>query len=496
MTTILGVELDCLGEDDGTFVGTVRACSAAPLFFLRLSDASASRAVVPGQTRLAPFASRDEKEEAMSRLRCCVRGALSLAVLCTSLSAALPVAPAAADAGSAEPPGYRAFVDQGLQEYDAGHFTEARALFWQAYSLERNARVMRCLGMTEFELRNYRDSASWLAQSLGSEVFPLTPELRVETTDLLSRARGFIAQLQLSVAPENTTVVIDGAPSQLVSGGAVLLEAGDHTLTFRAPGYVTQQRVLKARGGDVHTLHVALAEEAPVRRELAPASDPAPVEPEPSRFFVVPRFTLVMPGKGTYQDVCSEELCEEGAVDLEQRYSRNAAPMLGVDLVYAPTPELRVGLGLHMQLNQTTWTFASGYDSEFGRAFWVPAVGEYRIPLRPALELPVRAIVGLSLVRAGTDLKRVGDSANTHCERVREQGGECSVAGPPAAGVIVGVGPGIARKVGTTTLRADVMLGYQWTRLVELEVQDDGASLSDRQTDGTFIAALSVAVEL
>lgn len=448
--------------------------------------------------RLARFASREEKEEAMSRLRCCVRGALSLGVLCTSLSGTLLLVavPVAAQAGWAEPPGYRAFVDQGLLEYDAGHFTEARALFWQAYSLEPNARVMRCLGMAEFELRNYRDSAGWLTQSLASDVFPLTPALRIETTDLLRRARGFTAPLKLSVAPDNTTVSIDGAPAQSATPGAILLEAGDHTLTFRAPGYVTEQRTVKARGGDIHTLSVALVAEPLVRREPAPAPDPVQVEPEPSRFFVVPRFTLVMPGKGTYHDVCSEELCEDGAVDLEQRYSRNAAPMLGVDLEYALTPELRVGLGLHMQLNRTTWTFASGYDSEFGRAFWIPAVGEYRIPLRPALELPVRAIVGLSLVRAGRDLKRVGDSANTHCERLREQGGECSVSGPPAAGVIVGVGPGIARQVGATTLRADVMLGYQWTRLVELEVQDDGVSSSDRQTDGTFIAALSVAVEL
>lgn len=436
----------------------------------------------------------------MSRLRRCVRGSLSLRVLCGSLfcTLLLVAVPAAAQLGWAEPPGYRALVDQGLQEYGENHFTEARALFFQAYSLQPNARVMRCLGMTEFELRNYRDSASWLAQSLASELQPLTPALRIETTELLSRAWGFIAQLQLTVEPENTTVVIDGAPAQAVTRGAVLLEAGDHTLTFRAPGYVTQQRVLKARGGDVHTLRVTLAEEPVLRREQAPepALAPVQVEPEPSRFFVVPRFTLVMPGKGTYHDVCSEELCEDDAVDLEQHYSRNAEPMLGVDLVYAPTPELRVGLGLHMQLNTTTWTFASGYDSQFGRSFWIPAVGEYRFQLRPAFELPVRAIMGLSLVRAGRDLKRVGDSANTHCERVREDGGDCSVSGPPAAGLIIGVGPGIARRVGATTLRADVMFGYQWTRLVELEVQDAGVSQSDRQTDVTFIAALSVAVEL
>lgn len=431
----------------------------------------------------------------MRRLRRSVRGSLSLWVLCASLQGALLLVAtrAGAEAGLAEPPGYRPLIEQALSEYDANHFTEARALFFQAYLLAPNARVMRCLGMTEFELRNYRDSTGWLTQSLSSGAQPLTPELRVETTELLSRARRFIAQVQLAVDPDDTTVSIDGAPAQAVTRGSILLEAGDHTLTFRAPGHAPEQRRVKARGGDVHTLGIVLARDPLVKREPEPVPD---VEPEPSRLFVVPRFTLVMPGKGTYHDVCSEALCEDGAVDLEQRYSRNAAPLLGVDLVYALTPALRVGLGLHMQLNKTSWAFSSGYDSEFGRAFWIPAVGEYRVPLRPGLELPVKAILGLALVRPGSDLKRVGDGANKLCESVREQGGDCSVSGPPAAGVIFGVGPGIAQRVGTTVLRADAMFGYQWTRLVDLEVDDAGVTESARQTDGTFIAALSLAVEL
>jgi len=387
---------------------------------------------------------------------------------------------------------YRSLIEQGIAEYDLGHFPEARALFFKAYELDANARVLRCLGMAEFELRNYRESEGWLVQALSSTVQPLTSSLRAETDDLLARARGFVTQLRISVVPERATVSIDGAPPEQVSERPVLLEAGDHALIFRAPGYLQQRHVLQARGGDAPMLGVVLRAE--VLTEAAPPAAPPATDKAP-HFFLVPRFTLTMPGKGSYRQHCTQDACRANAVP-KSEYSRGAGAYLGLDVLYAVLPALRFGLGFHAQLNQTTWRFSSGYNSEFGRGFWIPAVAEYRVSLVPRLELPLRLLTGLTLVQAGRDLKRVGRDARTSCDAFSAQGLDCTVAGPPAAGVVLGVGPGLAFALPGCTLRGDLTLGYQWTRLVRQEVRGSSFSGTAKQTDGTFIVGFSIAAEL
>jgi hypothetical protein len=412
-------------------------------------------------------------------------------VLCASLAGSVGTCTEARAQAIVEPEGYRGLVEDGIAEYDANHFHEARALFWQAYSLHANARVMRCLGMVEFELRNYRDSAAWLGHALSSQVHPLTPELRAETERLVARANGFIAKLQLTLTPAETAVLIDGAPDQLATQGTLLLEAGEHTLTFRAPGYVTQQRLLEARGGEVQGWSIRLDPEAQAR-----LPDEAPVEPRHRRFFVAPRMTLVMPGKGVNRDTCSGALCTSSSDWGSNTYQRNAAPMLGIDGVYELLPAVRAGFGLHVQLNTTSWEFAPGDDLVFGRSFWLPAHAEYRVRLAQAWEVPLRAMVGMALVQPGRDFKRLGDSARSACESNAAQGIACSVSGPPGVGVILGAGPGVAYSLGHVALRADLMLGYQRTRDLVLEMRHESGSGTRTVRDSAFLAALALSVEL
>ena len=56
---------------------------------------------------------------------------------------------------SVEDPAYRRLIKEGLAEYEARHFDEARSLFQRAHDLNPNARTHRGIGMASFELRDY-----------------------------------------------------------------------------------------------------------------------------------------------------------------------------------------------------------------------------------------------------------------------------------------------------------------------------------------------------
>ena len=166
-----------------------------------------------------------------------------------------------------EPAAYRALLDQALTEYEAQHFAEARALFARAHALYPNARVLRGLGMVEFELRNYGASVAHLEAALASEVRPLTAALRTRTEQLLARARGFVAHVTLEVTPGSARVLLDAAPVQPTRARTLVLEVGDHVLQVHAEGYLSERRALHVSGGEHESVRIALQPSDPARTE-------------------------------------------------------------------------------------------------------------------------------------------------------------------------------------------------------------------------------------
>lgn len=421
-----------------------------------------------------------------------------------SAGASLPATSARAEAPLAgEPVGYRALIDEALAEYEAHNFAEARSLFYRANALYPNARALRGLGMAEFELRNYSDSASSLQLALQSATLPLEGELRAETERLLARARGFVAKLSLALEPGLATVVVDGTPVQLGPQGSLVLEVGDHVLEFRADGYAAERRVLKVQGGEEQTLRVVL----PVRQlpPGAPAqSAPTPAEPASAASarhrvaYFLPRFTLSVPMPGTaklkYECSGPDDCPDDGSQD----YLRNAGAMLGAEVSFAVGAAWRLGLGFDVQLNHTTGT-ADDNDqkAEYGRLFWLPATLEYRLAVGSKLTLPLRLLTGLALMKASGDFERSSKALRQDCDELNDSGTYCSVSGPPGVGVVVGAGPGAVVALGKLALRVDLTFGYQWLRLTRWEESwDDGFHLDERQIDGSFITALSLGLEL
>lgn len=182
--------------------------------------------------------------------------------------------------GSREPAAYRSSINEAVAEYEAGNFAEARSLFDKANSVYSTARALRGLGMTEFELRNYSDSIAYLERALDSKVQSLEGQLRAETEQLLARARGFIAQVNLAIEPGEATVVVDGTPVALGSGGRLVLEVGDHVLEFSAQGHVPEKRVVKVKGGEQQALRIVLPSQRdssqPVQLQVQPSSAAGP----------------------------------------------------------------------------------------------------------------------------------------------------------------------------------------------------------------------------
>ena len=96
-------------------------------------------------------------------------------------------APASAQAAKREapPPGYSETISDAVHELELGNFAEAREQFRRAHAVSPNARTLRGLGVTEFELRNYGESAELLQQALDSDVKPLEGKLRSDAEKLL-----------------------------------------------------------------------------------------------------------------------------------------------------------------------------------------------------------------------------------------------------------------------------------------------------------------------
>lgn len=190
-----------------------------------------------------------------------------------------------ADPAGAEGEAYATAIARAVQEFEFGHYAEARAAFRAAHELSPSARTLRGLGQSEFELRNYRESIALLRQALASKERPLGPALRQDALSLLHRAEAYVARYRLDLEPADARVLVDGvAPADGAdcpeaevacqdAGGShptdLVLEVGDHVVLVRAEGYEDAQRELRVTGRTDAVLHIRL-------RPLSDASGEGP----------------------------------------------------------------------------------------------------------------------------------------------------------------------------------------------------------------------------
>lgn len=167
---------------------------------------------------------------------------------------------------------YRELVTEAVREHAAGRYAEARALFRQAHLRSPNARTLRGIGMTNFELRQYAATIAALEESLADTRRPLTDEQRAGALDLIERSNAFVARYTLTPAAALATATVDGVAAVVSQEGELLVDLGVHEIRVDCDGCASEPTRVRVVGGERAELDFRAATE--------PEADPDP-EPEP-----------------------------------------------------------------------------------------------------------------------------------------------------------------------------------------------------------------------
>jgi hypothetical protein len=170
-----------------------------------------------------------------------------------------------------DPSSYQGVKALAVEEWNAGRWAEARALFLLAHGLKPSARTLRALGKTAFELRLYPEAVRELSAALTDLRQPLDPALRSEARSLLQRAEAFVGRYQIQLQPPDAHLRVDGGTPVLEPDGSVLLALGHHQLEIEASGYLSERHEIVVADSAGKTLSFRLSPEA------------RPLPPRPSR---------------------------------------------------------------------------------------------------------------------------------------------------------------------------------------------------------------------
>jgi hypothetical protein len=172
---------------------------------------------------------------------------------------------------------YQRAVKQALHEYDLGNFAEAKAFFTQAHAISPNARTLRGLGMSSYELRTYVEAIGYFEQALTATERALTPQMRAEVAQLLTQARAFVTRVRVTLEPSSATLRLDTRPISTDDQGYVLLDPGTHELVAEAPDRETATRSIRTEGGEQLALTISLHATNVEPKVEAPSEAPQPV---------------------------------------------------------------------------------------------------------------------------------------------------------------------------------------------------------------------------
>lgn len=299
------------------------------------------------------------------------------------IAACLLANAASAQEAVANDPRYEGAISEAVAEFSAGHWAEARALFTEAHRLNPNARTLRGLGMTAFELRNYVEARQMLTQALSSDANPLTDDLRQKTQALLDRTNAFVGLYRVE-APAGTMVAVDTQPAQFDSEGHLVMNSGKHTLDVILPGGERQSRKVDVRGGEVGTLvfepgagEVATPEEAAAASQTPSTGPVMAVQssgPGIGPWLVmggggvliaasVVTGILALNAQGDLKDKCKDNFCNDA--DLKSTRDRANTMKVTTDVLWI-TGAVAAGVGL-------TWLIL-GSDSESDSAANSPSL--------------------------------------------------------------------------------------------------------------------------
>jgi len=202
---------------------------------------------------------------------------LAAAVL-LSLAPAMSAAPSWAQPSGSEDPltaAARARFKEGVDFYDKGQFEQARAAFLQAYALKKHPTVLLNLAWSCVKSGHAIEAEKYFKQFLA-EGKDITDKQRADANDGLVQAHSKLGRIEV-VAPAGTDVVVDGERVGLAPlMDPVAVEAGAHTVKFKAPDGTTDTQSVSVLGGEKAQARFGKAASTPAP---APAPPPTPASP-------------------------------------------------------------------------------------------------------------------------------------------------------------------------------------------------------------------------
>lgn len=156
---------------------------------------------------------------------------------------------------------YKTLVEEAVMEFAEGRYAEARALFRQAHDIKPNARTLRGLGMTAFELRNYTVALRMLQDALASRVNPLTPKQQEHAQGLIGRSQVFVGTFKITM-PEGARIQVDGLDAELSADQSLMLDTGKHTVVAVLASGTRQERQVDVKGNEQASIDFGAAQGA------------------------------------------------------------------------------------------------------------------------------------------------------------------------------------------------------------------------------------------
>lgn len=183
---------------------------------------------------------------------------------------------AARSAPGAEPSTHTQLVNSAIAAFGAGRYLDARELMQRAHQLSPSARTLRGMGLAAFQAKRYALASQDFEHALAEQRHPLTAEQHEEVVRLQAEANALTARFRLVGQVPGAVIRIDGEPPRMDSGGFLVLEAGEHSLSLRPANGRERTMPITAEPGTWSELDVGAMRVRPDKSRPNPWNDGRP----------------------------------------------------------------------------------------------------------------------------------------------------------------------------------------------------------------------------
>lgn len=207
-----------------------------------------------------------------------------------ALALALAAGRAHASAASAAPLA-ESLSGSAKRAYDAAKllfsdrdFEGASIKFREAFEESGDPRLLWNVAASEKNLRHYEKAVGFIRRYLAEAASLVTEEQRAGAEQALAALEGFLGAIDLTVAPEDARLLVDGEERPERGAARVLrVDQGKRAIRAERDGFAPYEVTLEIVGGKRVPLPIALAPlpKPAAKPELAPLPGPAPLEATP-----------------------------------------------------------------------------------------------------------------------------------------------------------------------------------------------------------------------